>query len=108
MKVNAFQHDEHALGRDKLASHGFSEGDGCFVLGFPMGLVGEFRSTVIVRSGTIATFRDMLDRRSDMYYIDSQVFPGNSGGPVVSRPELTAIGGTNARPRAQLIGIVKG
>jgi hypothetical protein len=38
--------------------------------------------------------------------LDSFVFPGNSGGPVVSRPEFTAISGTKAQPTSYFIGMV--
>jgi len=36
------------------------------------------------------------------------VFPGNSGGPVVSAPSLNAIQGTKAQDRTCLIGVVRG
>jgi hypothetical protein len=34
------------------------------------------------------------------------VFPGNSGGPVVTRPEITSIQGTKSFNKAALIGVV--
>jgi len=83
-----------------------TEGDGVFVLGFPMGLVGSHRNAVTVRSGTIATIRPLLAGTETDFVIDALVFPGNSGGPVVLKPELFAIDGTKANNKASLIGIV--
>jgi hypothetical protein len=37
--------------------------------------------------------------------IDATVFPGNSGGPVVSKPEVVSIQGTKSHDSAYLIGI---
>lgn len=36
----------------------------------------------------------------------SPVFPGNSGGPIISRPEIVSIEGTNSNSNANLIGIL--
>ena len=38
--------------------------------------------------------------------IDASVFPGNSGGPVLLKPEVTRIQGTKANERCGLIGMV--
>lgn len=38
--------------------------------------------------------------------IDTQVFPGNSGGSVVNGPETMSINGTNSNPSANFVGIV--
>ena len=34
------------------------------------------------------------------------IFPGNSGGPVVNKPEIISVEGTNSVPSPYLIGIV--
>ena len=81
-------------------------GSGRFALGFPLGLIGEKRSYVIVRQGIIARIRDYLSGSTKEFLIDTSIFPGNSGGPVVIHPELTAIEGTKTIDRASLIGIV--
>jgi len=83
------------------------EGDGVFVLEFPMGLVGGDRHFVIVRQGTIARIRDTLAGGSKECLVDVAVFPGNSGGPVVTRPELAAIQGTQPQHASYLLGMVK-
>ena len=81
------------------------EGNGVFLLGFPMGLVGDDRNFAIVRSGTFARIQDWLHGRAKTFLIDALVFPGNSGGPVITKPEAISYGG-NAQTRALLIGMV--
>ena len=98
--------DQWAANKQKLKSSGVAAGDGVFVLGFPMNLAGIQRNYVIVRQGCIARISDMLDGASPAYLLDAFVFPGNSGSPVVLRPEITSITGTPAQTNAMLIGIV--
>ena len=81
------------------------EGNGVFLLGFPLGLTGGDRNFVIVRSGTFARIQDWLNGRSKTFLIDALVFPGNSGGPVITKPEAISYGG-HAQTRALLIGMV--
>ena len=96
----------HSLTVDEMTSSGFSEGDGMFVLGFPMGLVGQQRGTAIVRSGTLARFSELRDGHTKDMIVDAYVFPGNSGGPVFTKPETIAIQGTESHPSAFLVGVV--
>jgi S1-C subfamily serine protease len=83
-----------------------TEGDFAYVLGFPMGITGGRRNTVIVRSGSIARIRDVLVKANHTFLIDAFIFPGNSGGPVILKPETLSIQGTKAQNTAYLIGIV--
>ncbi len=108
MQVNYFRSDEHVANITKLNDIGITEGDFAYVFGFPMELVGEKRNTVIVRNGSIARIRDVLSRDSSEYLVDVFVFPGNSGGPVVSKPEFLAIEGTKSQNASYLIGVIKG
>ncbi|MDE2779235.1 MAG: serine protease [Chloroflexota bacterium] len=85
---------------------GTSEGDGVFVLGFPLGMSGGEYNYTIVRQGNIARIRDWLNGRSNTFLIDASVFPGNSGGPVIIKPEAVSIRGTTANKRAYLMGMV--
>lgn len=105
----AFFHcDKHGANISKLNELGIIEGDFVYVMGFPMGLVGQRRNTVIIRSGVIARIRDSLEKDNEEFLIDCFVFPGNSGGPVISKPEALSIQGTKAQTVAYLIGIVRG
>ena len=71
-----------------------------------MGLTGEQKNYVIVREGIIARLTEMIDKASNKFMINSFVFPGNSGGPVVLKPEVTSIQGTKSINSAYLIGVV--
>lgn len=113
LKANAirfeiFESDKHVLDTKDAIDRGVSEGDGIFVLGFPMGLVGENRNFVIVRQGAIARIRDAMAGKAKTFLADATVFPGNSGGPIVTRPELVSIQGTGALNSAYLLGVVAG
>jgi trypsin-like peptidase len=103
-----FASDKHVLTHKDAANVGLAEGDGVFVLGFPMGNVGAERNYVVVRQGVIARIRDSLSGAVKQFLVDATVFPGNSGGPVVTRPELAAISGTQPVHRCSLIGLVAG
>lgn len=102
-----FKLDEHVMTVGDMKTEGVSEGDGVFVLGFPMGIVAPQRKNVIARAGAIARIRDVLDGHQSSFLIDANIFPGNSGGPVVIRPEVTSIQDTKSINRAALVGIVK-
>jgi len=107
MRFAFFQDDLHAAMRDKLKDGGLAEGDPVFVLGFPMGQVGSHRLYAICRQGVIARCRDWLDGKGQELLVDSSVFPGNSGGPVVSTIYIAGIDGTKTRDRSELLGVVQ-
>jgi hypothetical protein len=102
-----FTFDTESYQMKDLKSEEVTEGDGVFVLGYPMGNVGNTRQYVILRGGVIARIHDMLEGYSTDYIIDAPVFPGNSGGPVIIKPELTRITGTKPHNKSCLIGLVK-
>lgn len=103
-----FQSNNHLMRIDEMGQRGVSEGDFVYVLGFPMGIVAEDRQYVIARSGIIARLRDTLEKHSKDFLIDAMVFPGNSGGPVIYKPEIISIEGTKSVTTPSLIGIVSG
>lgn len=102
-----FPSDGPVANTEKLKATNVSAGDGIFVLGFPMDLAGRQKNYVIVRQGVIARISELLDHVSDSFMIDSFVFPGNSGGPVILRPEIVSISGTPPPSNAAyLVGVV--
>lgn len=105
MQVSVFKNNTDVGTIETLNSRGVTEGDFAYVLGFPMEQVGVERNTVIVRSGTIARIRDALSNANHSFLVDASVFPGNSGGPVILKPEAGSIQGTQAQDKALLIGI---
>ena len=107
LKFGLFASDDSLISKSDMIDKGISEGDFVFVLGFPMGLVGVDRQNAILRSAVIAKIRDFFENRNTDFVVDAFVFPGNSGGPVVLKPELTKISGTKSIKSAGLIGIIK-
>jgi len=105
MSYAAFLSDKHTLNKNNLDQ--LSEGDNIYILGFPMGLVDPTKQYVICRQGCIARIRDYVENKATDFLVDGTVFPGNSGGPVVVRPEITSIEGTETISNANLIGVVK-
>lgn len=106
IQFSYFQSDSHIAGKKSVGDLGLTEGDFGYILGFPMGLVGEQRNFVVVRQGIIARIRDYLAGVSKEILMDCMIFPGNSGGPVVTKPEAMSIQGTKAQNAAYLIGVV--
>lgn len=98
--------DEDVAFLDTIKSEGISQGDGVFVLGFPMGIAGRERNYAIVRGGIIARLDDEIINSEHNFLIDSTVFPGNSGGPVFLKPEIASLAGTKAVGKAYLIGVI--
>jgi S1-C subfamily serine protease len=106
IQIGVFRSDLDVWTLADAEKAGVSEGDGIFVLGFPLGLVGENRNYVIVRQGAIARIRDAYASASGDILIDATVFPGNSGGPVLTRPEVVSVQGTAATGRCALLGVI--
>jgi hypothetical protein len=85
LKESFFLSDKDVKTKNQLIESGVSEGDSIFVFGFPActAIENEKRKYVIVRSGIIARIKNLLEDFSNDFLIDSHVFPGNSGGPVI-------------------------
>lgn len=102
-----FDLEDNALTLNQMKTSGVDEGCFVYAIGFPMGLVSDGIKAPIVRLGCISRIEDAFGGIGDSsYYVDAQTFPGNSGGPIVSRPELASVAGTNHNERANLIGIL--
>lgn len=107
VKPQFFRFDKDCYTTNGLRAEEISEGDNVYALGFPMGIVGNTRQYVMLRGGVIARIHDMLEGYSSDFIVDAPVFPGNSGGPVIIKPELTRIEGTKSHNESRLIGLVK-
>jgi S1-C subfamily serine protease len=107
MRFSYFRDDEHTFTVAQLKSEGVTEGDGVYVLGYPMGLVSAAWQSAICRMGCIARIQDVIVAGTGEFLIDAAIFPGNSGGPVVLRPEAMAITGTKGVSKANLVGVVQ-
>lgn len=106
-QINWFDLDDHALTLAKMKSTGVDEGCLVYALGFPMGIVESALKAPFLRLGCISRIEDAFAGIGDSsFFVDAQTFPGNSGGPIVSRPESIAIQGTQCNGSANLIGVL--
>lgn len=103
----AFDLTDHALTLEQMQSTGVEEGSLIYALGFPMNLVDPIK-VPICRLGCVSRVTDafLLKSQTPVFLVDAQAFPGNSGGPIVSRPEQVSISGTPCNASSNLIGIL--
>lgn len=106
VKFSAFNIDNHAMTSEELRCEGVDEGTLVHMLGFPMGLVNIKSNLPICRLGCIARISEEQIRESYNILVDIQNFPGNSGSPIVTRPEMVSIKGTKSLNKSVLVGIV--
>ncbi len=102
----AFDIDEHAMDSSLLREKGVDEGSLIYMLGYPMGLVNVNSKVPICRLGCVARMSEAQIQETKNILVDIQNFPGNSGSPIVTRPEIISIEGTPAFGKACLLGIV--
>lgn len=85
---------------------GISAGDDVYVIGFPMGIAGEEQNYPCVKAGLISRIDKEVVNMKKQFIIDSSIFPGNSGGPVVLKPTSISLEGTKAVGKSFLIGVI--
>lgn len=104
---SSFDLEDHALTLSQMQSTGVEEGSFVYALGFPMNLVDAIKAP-ICRLGCVSRVMDAFIRQKGYptFLVDATVFPGNSGGPIVNRPEQVSITGTAYNDSANLIGIL--
>ncbi len=107
MKFHFFQSDKDIMTSNEMYKEQILEGSFLYVLGFPMGIISSDRQYVFARMGIISRIKDLFENRSRDYVVDAPVFPGNSGGPVISKIENNFLVETKPITRTNLIGIIK-
>ena len=85
---------------------GIAEGDGVFIIGFPDIGQRPLDFNPVVRGGVISQFQNYRRGASETFLIDAPAYPGNSGGPVIVRPQALALEGTQRTTNAYLMGVV--
>lgn len=108
LQFSAFNIEEHALTSSELVKQGGDEGSYVYMLGFPMGLVNVDSNTPICRGGCIARIDEKEIDKTKRFLLDIQNFPGNSGSPIITKPEVIGIGNDPVLGKSCLIGIVYG
>lgn len=108
LSLSFFDLDNHSLSLSQMKCTGVDEGSLVYALGFPMNLVNDSVKAPICRLGCISRVADAFlnPQMAETFLVDAQTFPGNSGGPVVSRPEHMSIDGTPNNISSNLIGIL--
>ena len=106
LEFPCFDIDNNAMVSSDLLENGVDEGSLVYMLGFPMGLVNNTSNLPICRLGCIARLSKEQIAESFNLLVDIQNFPGNSGSPIISRPEILSIEGTKSLNQAVLVGIV--
>lgn len=106
LEFPAFNIDTNALSSEELRDNGVEEGSTIYMLGFPLGLVPKLSSHPICRLGCIARISEDQIKEQSNILIDIQNFPGNSGSPIINRPELFSIEGTKCLNKSVLVGII--
>jgi Trypsin-like peptidase domain len=100
-------HSQEAIPlKDFATAKDLYEGGTVVVLGYP-GIVGdEYLIRAIVRAGIVA-WRDLKDPFGKPFLIDANIYPGNSGGPVIKVPVgLSERGAAGLPSLSYLLGIV--
>ena len=96
----------NAWSRDEVIEAGLSEGDDVFIVGFPVGWRKGSRDYPVVRHGNLAQIQGWLRQEHRTFLVDGSGFPGNSGGPIITKPQIISIEGTKSVSGAYLIGMV--
>lgn len=108
LSLSWFDLNDHAITLAEMEQTGVNEGSLIYALGFPMNLSSNIVKAPICRLGCISRIEDAFraGQYAETFLVDAQTFPGNSGGPIISRPELMSIAGTEKNDKANLIGIL--
>lgn len=106
VRWETFAAGRNALTRGGALALGLSEGDEVYMAGFPEGWRTGKQDYPIVRHGVLAQVQGWLKGEHETFLVDGSGFPGNSGGPVVTKPHSVPISGTQAVPDSWLIGMV--
>lgn len=98
--------DLQAMSSKELRENGVDEGSLIYMLGFPMGLVNVNSNLPLCRLGCIARMSETQIHEAHNILVDVQNFPGNSGSPIVLRPDTATIIGTKSLNMSVLVGII--
>ena len=104
--VPFFISEERFAYKKNFKDIGIAVGDETFIVGFPMGIAGEEQNYPCVKAGMISRIDTEILKTKKAFIVDSSIFPGNSGGPVILKPTLTSLQGTKAVSETHLLGVI--
>jgi len=93
--------------KSDFIEHNISEWDWVFVIWYPSSLVWNNKFS-LVRKWIISQIRPFKESITSDYLVDCFIFPWNSGGPVIIKPEIYWVGESQVNNQARLIWIIKG
>ena len=102
----AFDIDNNAMTSSELRKAGVDDGALVYMLGFTLGLVNASSKAPICRLGCISRMSESQINEQFSILVDIQNFPGNSGSPIILRPELISVDGMRPFNQSVLVGIV--
>lgn len=112
LESKGVQWETFATGRNALLRESqflarLQEGDEVYIAGFPIGWRTGRQDYPIVRHGVLAQIQGWLNHDHDTFLVDGSGFPGNSGGPVVTKPQAIAVAGHQIQwSTSWLVGMV--
>lgn len=110
VKINvefpAFDIDKDAMTSAELRENGCDDGALVYMLGYTLGLVNAGSKVPLCRLGCVARMSEEQVSQQNNILVDIQNFPGNSGSPLITRPEFLTVDGHRPLGRCVLLGIV--
>ena len=96
------------VNKQQLQASGLAEGTGTYIIGFPAGgLYREGWTWPVLRAGTVAQIQPWYNEETPGILVETSGSGGNSGGPVVTRPETHSIEGP-PHSEMKLLGVYVG
>ena len=95
------------LSRNRMKNEGIVEGDEIFFVGFPLEEGQGDRNYPLVRHGIISQCQPYIRQQSELIFVDGAIWPGNSGGPVVTKPAAIALKNTSRYKNSSLLGMIQ-
>ena len=100
-----FDIDLNAMSTEELNNEGAGPGNLLYMLGFPSGLKNENQNP-ICRLGCISRMDKDEIQSSKTFLVDVQGFPGESGSPIIIRPDIVGVGHSKVFNQSVLIGLI--
>jgi hypothetical protein len=85
---------------------GIEIGDCVYILGFPLGIAGRSQNFPCVKWGIISRIDKEVIKKDKSFWVDSSIFPGSSGSPIILRPSIHSLTSTPAVSQVYLLGVV--